>query len=88
MQDPVLSKFEALRPKNALSLSYRDTTPTLINLMKVTPRIFDYQNNNNIMQAINNQWRRLPFCASFLSKDIEEADICADKFWNKILDCS
>jgi len=86
MQDPVLNKLAALRPKNAVSLSYRDTTPTLMTLMKVVPRIFDIDddNCNKTMQIIDDQWRRLPLFAALLPKDIEETH--ADNFWNNILD--
>lgn len=85
MQDPVLNKLAALRSKNAVSLSYRDTTPTLMTLMKVVPRIFDTNNNfNETMQIIDDQWHRLPLFATFLPKDIEETS--ADNFWNNVLD--
>lgn len=45
MQDPILSKLAALHSKNAISLSYRDTTPTLVTLIKEIPRIFDSNND-------------------------------------------
>lgn len=53
MQDPVLSQLAVLRPKNAVSLLYRDSTSTLINLMKVIPRIMVSQNNRDVMQDID-----------------------------------
>ncbi|XP_071567430.1 protein FAM200A-like [Temnothorax nylanderi] len=84
MQNPVLEKLKALHPKNALSLSYRDTTPTLLNLMKVIPRVLSCNDSNDMMQKIDDQWRRLPFSTAFLPKDLDKTHV--DKFWNKILD--
>jgi len=84
MQNPVLEKLKALHPKNALSLSYRDTTPTLLNLMKVILRVLSCNDSNDMMQKIDDQWRRLPFSTAFLPKDLEKTHV--DKFWNEILD--
>ncbi|KYN00584.1 hypothetical protein ALC62_08634, partial [Cyphomyrmex costatus] len=80
MQNSVLQKLRALKPKNALSLSYRDTTPSLFNLMNTIPRIVNY--NSCTMQKIDDQWRRLPLFAATFSKDIQEVDV--DIFWNEV----
>lgn len=78
MEDPILMKLSALKPKNALSLDYRQNTPSLIHLMKLLPCIVDI--NDTKVQQIDDQWRKLPISATLIPDDIEfEVEI--DIFW-------
>jgi len=78
MNDPVLSKLSILKPNNAVSLSFRDETPSLIQLMTAVPRIIP-EENGQLMQSIDTQWRRLPFTLVGLKKEINIKH--ADFFW-------
>lgn len=83
MEDPVLSRLGVLRPKNALLAAYRDEVPSLLPLVRLLPRIV--QENDNSIQVIDDQWRRLP-----MAKVRLPSDICTvkklDQFWSLIWD--
>lgn len=70
MNDPVLSKLKILKPINAISLSFRDETPSLMPLMTAVPRIVP-DDNTQLMQSIDSQWRRLPLTLVGLKEDID-----------------
>lgn len=77
MSDEVLSKLSILKPQNALSLSYRETWPSLIPLIKVVPRMVD---NDNLIKKIDDQWRSLPLAlAKHPNEDI--INLPVDTFW-------
>lgn len=59
MEDPVLSKLQALGPVSALSNDFREHVPTLMPLMEVVPRIIASFDDTK-KQQIDDQWRRLP----------------------------
>ncbi|XP_050063107.1 uncharacterized protein LOC114121778 [Aphis gossypii] len=75
MSDPVLSKLKMLKPINAISLSFRDETPSLM------PRILP-EDNTQLMQSIDSQWRRLPLTLVGLKDyiDIKYPDF----FWSAV----
>lgn len=78
MNDPVLSKLKSLKPINATSLSFRDEIPSLLPLMTTLPRIVP-EDNSQLMQSIDSQWRRLPLTLSNLNEDINIK--YPDLFW-------
>ncbi|CAI6357116.1 unnamed protein product [Macrosiphum euphorbiae] len=57
MADPVLSQLVMLKPQNAISHSFRETSPTLLPLIKSLPRIVS---DTQQMQEIDDEWRSLP----------------------------
>jgi len=77
MEDPILMQLSALKPKNTLSLDFRQNTP-VINLMKSLPRIVDI--NDSKVQKIDDQWRKLPISATLIPDDIE-FEVQSDIFW-------
>lgn len=85
MADPVLSQLAMLRPQNAISHSFRKTSPTLLPLIKLMPRIVS---DTQKMQAIDDEWRSLPILVSSLEydlllkiKDPKTLRVPADLFW-------
>lgn len=70
MNDPLLSKLKMLKPINAISLSFRDEIPSLMSLMTAVPRIVP-EDNTQLMQSIDSQWRRLPLTLVGLKEDID-----------------
>lgn len=77
MNDEVLSKLSILKPQNALSLTYRETSPSLIPLIKVVPRMIE---NDSLIQKIDDQWRSLPIAlAKHPNEDI--INLSVDTFW-------
>lgn len=76
MNDPILSKLSILKPNNAVSLSFRDETPSLIQLMTAVPRIIP-EENDQLMQSIDTQ--RLPFTLVGLKEEINIK--YTDIFW-------
>ncbi|XP_008180328.1 uncharacterized protein LOC100574388 [Acyrthosiphon pisum] len=85
MEDPILMQLSALKQKNALSLEFRQNTPSLINLMKFLPCIVDI--NDSKVQQIDDQWRKLPISATLIPEDIE-FEVQIDIFWWKIMNHS
>ncbi|XP_022182197.1 uncharacterized protein LOC111042013 isoform X3 [Myzus persicae] len=81
MNDPVLSKLKSLKPINATSLSFRDEIPSLLPLMTTLPRIVP-EDNSQLMQSIDSQWRRLPLTLSNLNEDINIK--YPDLFWSAV----
>lgn len=59
MADPVLSRLNVFLPRNALSRAFRDDNPSLVPLINVVPRVVS---SEKIIQNIDDQWRRLPYC--------------------------
>lgn len=78
MNDPVLSKLKSLKPINATSLGFRDEIPSLLPLMTTVPRIVP-EDNSQLMESIDGQWRRLPITLSGLNEDINVK--YPDLFW-------
>lgn len=78
MADPVLTELFSFKPKNALSLEFRNTKPSLVNLIKLVPCIINI--NDPRIQVIDDEWRRLPISISSLPDDIENM-IEPDTFW-------
>lgn len=78
MNNPVLSKLYTLKPKNAISLSFRDVVPSLLPLIKTVPRIVP-EKNTELMQSIDSQWRRLPLILNSLTEEIDVR--YPDSFW-------
>lgn len=78
MNDHVLSKLKTLKPINATSLSFRDEMPFLLPLMTTVPRIVP-EDNSQLMQSIDSQWRRLSLTLSGLNEDINVR--YPDLFW-------
>jgi len=66
--DIILSKLSTLKPKNAFSLEYREVQPSLIPLIKVIPSIVS---NDETIQLIDDQWRRLPLLMSKIPEDFK-----------------
>lgn len=79
-RDPVFSQIIALDPENALSCRYRNTVPTLVNLMRNMPRCLGQLS----MQDIDDQWRRLPNCTESLPSNILNTKK-PDEFWHQLL---
>lgn len=70
-----------MNPKNALSSCARESTPLLLKLISMLPRIVHKEKENEI-QILDDQWRSLPL--ENLPKIItEEKD--TDKFWVLLL---
>lgn len=87
MEDPVLSKLCILKPNNAISHDFRENTPSLLPLIKVLPRIVS-PNNIQLIQIIDDQWRKLPIVVTTISDDIlnmsidlDTKKINTDSFW-------
>lgn len=78
MYDPVLSKLSTLKPTNATSLRYRDEMPSLLPLVIAVPRIVP-EENDQLIQCIDNQWRRLPIKLAGLNESINVQ--YPDLFW-------
>lgn len=72
MNDPVLSKLEAIHPTNAMSESYRNKVSTLLPLMNIVPRIV----SGEIMQNVDDEWRRLPTLINQVDMTLPP-----DEFW-------
>lgn len=53
MSDPVLSKLHMLKPENAISHAFRETSPT--RLIKVLPRVVT---EPQMIQIIDDGWSR------------------------------
>ncbi|KAF0712323.1 Uncharacterized protein FWK35_00031879 [Aphis craccivora] len=81
MNDPVLSKLKMLKPINAITLSFRDETPSLMPLMTAVPRIVP-EDNTQLMQSIDSQWRRLPLTLVGLKENIDIK--YPDSFWSAV----
>lgn len=77
MGDPVLSKLHILKPDNAISHVFRENIPSLLPLIKVLPRIVS-PNNVQLIQIIDDQWRKLPIIMTTLSDDILNTSIDSD----------
>lgn len=77
MEDPVLSKLYILKPDNAKSHNFRENNPSLLPLIKVLPRIVS-PNNIELLQTIDNQWRKLPIVITTISDDILNPSIDSD----------
>jgi len=77
MEDPVLSKLYILKPDNAISHVFRENTPSLLPLIKVLPRIVS-PNNIQLLQTIDDQWRKLPIVITTISDDILNPSIDSD----------
>lgn len=73
-RDLVFSQIIALDPENALSCRYRNTVPTLVNLMRNMPRCLGQLS----MQDIDDQWRRLPNCTESLPSNILNT-VCSER---------
>ncbi|KAL5237775.1 hypothetical protein ACI65C_005185 [Semiaphis heraclei] len=78
MADPVLTELFSFKPKNALSLEFRNTKPSLVNLIKLVLCIINI--NDPRIQVIDDEWRRLPISISSTPDDIENM-IEPDTFW-------
>ncbi|XP_022160280.1 uncharacterized protein LOC111026492 [Myzus persicae] len=78
MADPVLTELFSFKPKNALSLEFRNTKPSLVNLIKLVPCIINI--NDPRIQVIDDEWRKLPISISSLPDEIENM-IEPDTFW-------
>ncbi|XP_063890379.1 uncharacterized protein LOC135116761 [Helicoverpa armigera] len=79
MEDPVLSKLQALGPVSALSNNFRDLVPTLMPLMEVVPRI-SASFNDSQKQEIDDQWRRLPIAKARYPEQLQDTKE-PDEFW-------
>ncbi|KAF0749373.1 Dimer Tnp hAT domain-containing protein [Aphis craccivora] len=77
MDDIILSKLSTLKPKNVFSLEYRDVQPSLIPLIKVVPYIVS---NDDTIQLIDDQWRRLPLLLSKISDEESFLKLPIDEF--------
>jgi len=77
MDDIILSKLSTLKPKNVFSLEYRDVQPSLIPLIKVVPHIVS---NDDTIQLIDDQWRRLPLLLSKISDEESFLKLPIDEF--------
>lgn len=80
MAAPVLSHIVALKPKNAMSSAFREELPTLLPLLSALPRLV----NEESMQMIDDQWRRLPYASAILSEECKTI-FEPDRFWFKVL---
>lgn len=78
MSDPVLAELCSLKPKNAMSLAFRETKPSLINLIKLVPCIINV--NDTRIQLIDDEWRKLPISKLSLPDNIENI-FEPDAFW-------
>jgi len=78
MDDIILSKLSTLKPKNAFSLEYREVQPSLIPLIKVIPCIVS---NDETIQLIDDQWRRLPLLMSKIPEEETFLKLPIDEFW-------
>ena len=58
MVDPILVQLNVLAPINAISSEFRESRPSLIDLIKLTPCIIKL--NDPRIQKIDDQWRSLP----------------------------
>ncbi|XP_047104588.1 uncharacterized protein LOC124740672 [Schistocerca piceifrons] len=80
MEDKVLSKLVALKLTNALSQSFQDTTPSLMPLMELLPRIIP-PSDLDLAQTTDDQWRRLPLVLACLPDSLQKEQ-SSDKVWN------
>lgn len=87
MGDPVLSKLYILKPDNAISHVFRENTPSLLPLIKILSRIVS-PDNVQLLQIIDDKWRKLPIVMTTISDDILKMSIDSgtkkiniDSFW-------
>ncbi|XP_064077659.1 uncharacterized protein LOC135195327 [Macrobrachium nipponense] len=80
-KDNVISKLCCLTPENAISNSFRKSTPSLYSLIVELPLIVS-PHDCSVIQKIDDQWRILP-----AFKDILQIDeiLSVDNFWVKVL---
>ncbi|XP_064111176.1 uncharacterized protein LOC135218659 [Macrobrachium nipponense] len=80
-KDTVISKLCCLTPENAISNSFRKSTPSLYSLIVELPLIVS-PHDCSVIQKIDDQWRILP-----AFKDILQIDevLSVDNFWVKVL---
>lgn len=80
--DPMLQRVACFAPDAAMSHRARDSTPSLLTLALLLPRIVD-RNDKDKLQAIDDQWRALPFAAEKFPDEIKG---CKDPatFWHKV----
>ncbi|KAB0790621.1 hypothetical protein PPYR_14935 [Photinus pyralis] len=77
-RDGILKFLTALSPENALSNSFRSHYPSLQPLYAVSKRFLP--NNVNMIQAIDDEWRKLPM----LTDDGIRKEQIIDTFWGKL----
>ncbi|XP_050065744.1 uncharacterized protein LOC114131969 [Aphis gossypii] len=88
MDDPVLSKLSSLSAKNALSINYHDSHPSLVPLISIMSRIVP-EDNLQLIQKIDDQWRSLPLKMIHMPESItnlQYANESPDIFWSSIKD--
>lgn len=83
MEDPVLSKLQALGPVSALSNNFRDLVPTLMPIMEVVPHISASLNDSQ-KQEIDDQWKRLPIAKARYPEQLQDTKE-PDEFWAMLL---
>ncbi|ROK84992.1 hypothetical protein DPX16_0682 [Anabarilius grahami] len=77
--DALLTQITCLSPATATDAKARAEHPSLLPLMQQVPRLIDMADADRL-QAIDDQWRRLPLLA--LSEDTKAMDV--DEFWHHI----
>jgi len=83
MDDPVLSKLPSLSAKNALSINYHDSHPSLVPLISIMSRIVP-EDNLQLIQKIDDQWRSLPLKMIHMPESItnlQYVNESPDIFW-------
>ncbi|ROI15250.1 hypothetical protein DPX16_1403 [Anabarilius grahami] len=77
--DALLTQIVCLSPATATDAKARAEHPSLLPLMQQVPRLIDMADADRL-QAIDDQWRRLPLVA--LSEDTKAMDV--DELWHHI----
>ncbi|XP_050057664.1 uncharacterized protein LOC126550351 [Aphis gossypii] len=88
MDDRVLSKLPSLSAKNALSINYHNSHPSLVPLISIMSRIVP-EDNLQLIQKIDDQWRSLPLKMIHMPESItnlQYANESPDIFWSSIKD--
>lgn len=74
--DPILKNVSVLKPRRSYSHQERDVTPSLLNFMKIMPRIVNVEQ----YQEIDDEWRLLPLHK--IEDDMLNSE--TGRFWNHI----
>lgn len=81
MNDPLLSKLHLLHATNAASAKFREVAPSIYPLIQLLPRVVS-EENVNLIQKIDDQWRNLPCKFNELDLTLQ-----IDKFWSELYLC-
>lgn len=76
--DSVLTELFSLKPKNAMSLAFRETKPSLVNLIKLVPCIITIDDPR--IQIMDDEFCKLPVSLISVPDDTKNT-VEPDIFW-------